>query len=311
MATTAMTTTTHTELAQFGEMSVQNIVDRKRKMQEVMDAVMIEGEHYGKIPGCGDKPSLFKAGAEVLATVFGLAPTFEVFETNYPSGHREYRITCTLTHIATGAKVGEGLGTCSTLESKYRWRNAQRKCPDCGKDTILKSKFGDGGWYCFDKKGGCGMKWPPGAKEIEAQELGRVENPDIADVYNTVLKIGKKRAQVDATLTATGASDVLTQDLEDLPPGSIDRAVEERREPKNANANGNGAPTQTKPAFDESALEDIALELIADINECKSPDAVRALAKRFTALPKGSRARAQAHEAYNKRIVDTEPGHAA
>jgi len=48
----------------------------------------------------------------------------------------------------------------------------------------------------------------------------RIENEDIADVYNTVLKIAKKRAHIDTTLTVTGAADLFTQDLidEDEPP---------------------------------------------------------------------------------------------
>ena len=41
----------------------------------------------------------------------------------------------------------------------------------------------------------------------------RIENEDIADVHNTVLKMAKKRAHVDATLTVTGAADLFTQDL--------------------------------------------------------------------------------------------------
>jgi hypothetical protein len=45
----------------------------------------------------------------------------------------------------------------------------------------------------------------------------KMENPDIADQYNTVLKMAKKRAHVDAILTATGASDIFTQDVEDMP----------------------------------------------------------------------------------------------
>lgn len=285
----------------FGEMSVQTIVDRKRKIVEVMNAVMKEGEHYGKIPGCGDKPSLYKAGAEVLATTFGLAPSFVVLERDLPNGHREYRITCTLRHIATGANVGEGVGICSTMESKYRWRNAQRKCPTCGKDTIIKGKaeYG-GGWLCFAKKGGCGGKWPEGSKEIEGQESGRVENPDIADTYNTVLKIAKKRAQVDCTLTSVGASDLLTQDLEDLPAGSVDFDSRAAQQPAN---------NDTKPKVanvDESALEAIALELIAEINDARTPAAVEALGPKCNhALPKGSRARASVLDAYNKRMVAT------
>ena len=43
----------------------------------------------------------------------------------------------------------------------------------------------------------------------------RVEFDNPADYYNTVLKMAKKRAHVDAILTATAASDCFTQDVED------------------------------------------------------------------------------------------------
>lgn len=287
----ALTVVEDRQLAQVGEMSVQAIIDRKRKIREVLEAVMTEGEHYGKIPGCGDKPSLFKAGAEVLATTFNLAPTFVVQETNFANGHREYRITCTLRHIATGAVLGEGLGICSTMESKYRWRNASRKCPNCGKDTIIKGKeeYG-GGWICFAKKGGCGTKWAAGAKEIEGQEAGRVENPDIADVFNTVLKIAKKRAQVDCTLTAVGASDILTQDLEDLPPGSVQR--EEPRE--------DTKPTSQQADEAENAYS--AIEMADDVATLKS------LIPMLSKL--GGDAKKEARRRYNIRLreLNNEPG---
>lgn len=211
-------------LDQLNEMSTQSLVDRKRKLVEVMNAVMKLDEHYGKIPGT-NKPTLLKAGAEVLATVFGLAPTFKITRTDMPGGHREYEITCTLTHIPTGATLGEGVGSCSTMESKYRWRKsfADRECPECGNKTgaLMRSKK-DPEWFCWTKKGGCGETFKLDDRRITDQQIGesKVENPDVADVYNTVLKMAKKRAQVDATLTAVGASDILTQDLEDLPEGS-------------------------------------------------------------------------------------------
>ena len=44
----------------------------------------------------------------------------------------------------------------------------------------------------------------------------KVEHDNPADHYNTVLKMAKKRALVDAVLTATAASDIFTQDLEDI-----------------------------------------------------------------------------------------------
>ena len=39
-------------------LGVQEILAQVHLIQEVMAKVMKEGEHYGKIPGCGDKPAL-------------------------------------------------------------------------------------------------------------------------------------------------------------------------------------------------------------------------------------------------------------
>jgi hypothetical protein len=51
--------------------------------------------------------------------------------------------------------------------------------------------------------------------EKKYRYVAGAERSDIADVYNTVLKMAKKRALVDATLTVTGAADLFTQDLID------------------------------------------------------------------------------------------------
>jgi hypothetical protein len=107
------------------------------------------------------------------------------------------------------------------METKYRYRSASRKCPVCGKETIIKGKaeFG-GGWLCFKKKGGCDARWSDGDEIIEKQETGKIENPDPADQWNTCLKMAKKRALIDACLTALGASTMFTQDIEDMETGN-------------------------------------------------------------------------------------------
>ena len=60
-------------------------------------------------------------------------------------------------------------------------------------------------------------------QNIEAEGLGncnskerKYKNQDAANVANTILKMAKKRALIDATLSATRASGVFTQDLEDI-----------------------------------------------------------------------------------------------
>ena len=198
------------------ELPVVAVREQVNKIQELMKSVMKEDVHYGVIPGT-PKPTLYKAGAEKLGFVFRMAPRFEITKTILENGHREYEIVGTLRHIETGAELAQGVGMCSTMESKYRWRESKKKCPRCGAEAIRRNKD-QPGWYCWAKKGGCGAQFPGDVPAIEKQKTGKVENPDIADVYNTVLKVAKKRCYVDMTITACAASDVLTQDIEDLSP---------------------------------------------------------------------------------------------
>ena len=200
----------------------QDIVATIRRIDEVMKAVMRKDEHYGVIPGTQGKPTLLKSGAEKLCETFRLAPLCPKEDQAVESlggDHRNYQLTVTLKHIVTGQVWSQGVGSCSTKESKYRWRRAGRTCPKCNvKDSIIKGKeeYG-GGWLCWTKKGGCGAKWADGTAEIESQKEEKIENTDPADVWNTCLKMAYKRAFVAATLSATAASDIFTQDVEDLP----------------------------------------------------------------------------------------------
>ncbi len=201
-------------------LSVDDVVAQVQAVQQVMSRVMKKDEHYGTIPGT-DKPTLLKPGAEKLSLMFRLAPSYDI-DRRENGEHREYETVCTLTHIESGRTIGQGVGICSTKESKYRYVNSERVCPQCNQPTIIKGKeeYG-GGWLCWKKRGGCGATFPEDAKEIAGQKVGKKERDDLADVYNTVLKMSKKRAHVDAVLTATAASDIFAQDLEDLPGDAI------------------------------------------------------------------------------------------
>ena len=196
---------------------------------DFIKSVLKEGTDYGKIPGAGDKPALFKPGAEKMMTFFSLAPVFEdvqtledwTGDTHAGEPFFYYRQRCKLYN---GPRlVATADGSCNSWEKKYRYRAGERKCPACGKPTIIKGKeeFG-GGWICFAKKGGCGSKFKAGDKAIEGQETGQVKNPDVAEQVNTILKMAQKRALVAATLIATNVSDYFTQDVEDYSYASAD-----------------------------------------------------------------------------------------
>lgn len=196
-----------------GEWSVAQIIDQKRKVVEIMNAVMKPDEHYGVIPGA-KKPSLWKPGAETLCLTFRLDPEYEVMKATEEPTLISFTVRCVLNHINTGNRIASGLGSCNSREEKYK-RQAQKVCPKCSKQTIFKSKNEGEGWFCWKKKDGCGATFKDGDKAIEGQSSGIA---DPADLHNTILKMACKRALIAAVLNGTAASDCFTQDLEDLPP---------------------------------------------------------------------------------------------
>lgn len=51
---------------------------------------------------------------------------------------------------------------------------------------------------------------------------------DPYSIINTILKMAKKRALVDAVLSATRSSDLFTQDIEDMEPGSLQATTDKK-----------------------------------------------------------------------------------
>lgn len=184
-------------------------------VQGAMRELLREGVDYASVPGI-PKPFLHKPGAEILRQVFssqfgGYYLNTQVIHSDLGNGHREY-VSRSDVLDAEGRTIVSGHGSCSTMESKYRWRAAERSCPRCGVvGALLKSKTA-AEYFCWAKKGGCGAKFGLDDPEIKNQQIGRVENPDIADQWNTCLKMAKKRSEVDAIISATCASGLFTQD---------------------------------------------------------------------------------------------------
>ena len=269
----------------LAEWSPSEVKAQLSSITALMSESMKEDEDYGIIPGC-KKPSLLKPGAEKLGLMFRLSPGYQITQTPMENGHREITIVCTLTHIPTGRVMGSGLGSCSTMETKFRWRQSERKCPACNGPHIIKGKaeYG-GGWICFTKKGGCGCKFLDGDKTIEGQEIGRKENEDIADQYNTVLKMAKKRAHVDAALTVTAASQIFTQDVEEMAqtvraePAKAAQPAAVPVQPEAAKWN-DWALKQVRRAETLEQLEKIVAELQAKGAQCWT-EAVKAEANRI------------------------------
>lgn len=188
------------------QLSVEGMRSHVAVIEDMTKAVMKEGMHYGKIPGCGDKPTLLLPGAQKLALAFQLSIEPEIEVHDMDNGHREYRCRCRLVSRSNGALIGIGVGNCNTMESKYRFRT-QVTGEEVPKDY----------WKHRDPELLGGKQFSP--KKVDGAWLicEKIDHDNPADYYNTCEKMAKKRAMVDGILTATGASDHFTQDIEDDP----------------------------------------------------------------------------------------------
>lgn len=204
--------------------ALEEETEQRRLLMQYVRQHMVEGTDFGVIPGTKNK-TLLKPGAEKLTDLFRCVPEYEMVERvedwDRPLIH--YLFRCRIVSRDTGSVVAEGFGSCNSRESKYRYRTADRKCPECGSPSIMKSKFPPKdaphlppGWYCFAKKGGCGANFAHDDDGIIGQVQGKAENPDVADAANTILKMAKKRSQVDAVISLARCSDMFTQDVEDF-----------------------------------------------------------------------------------------------
>jgi hypothetical protein len=187
--------------------SVEVMTGRIRKMLEIQQKVMKADKHYMVIPGCKEN-SLLQSGSQILSMAFNIGHDPEVEDLS-TDGEIRYRVRDRVFDRVTGLTITYGVGECSSNEEKYAWRK-------CGDEEYEAAEF--------DKRR---IKYYPNYSQKQVRT-----NP--ADVANTVLKMARKRANVNGTIEATAASEIFTQDIEDLPDGmDISR--------------GNPAPKSSKP----------------------------------------------------------------
>lgn len=263
-------------LAEIAPVSVKETLENKRIVQQVMESVMKKDVHFGIIPGC-KQPSLYKAGSEALLSTFHVSaePLVEEFVTRDTKGRVteiRYRVKCIGRHSPSDRIVGYGIGECSTGEDKYAWRRAvcieEYELAD---ETQRRVKWG---------------KWNGRTQKTEQVSVSP------SDMANTVLKMAKKRAQIDMTLTTLGCSDIFSQDLEDL-----DEALRDNVAQTSAAATPSALTTEwvgkASAAQTTEELEKIWLDGVKAINDAKDADASAAfkaaVTERGAALKAGTR----------------------
>jgi len=233
----------------------QEAVERSRTRSQIMGTmatqVMKLNIHFGAI-GTG-KPTLLKAGAEMLCTAFDFVPRFKALSIveDFERGLFFYRYECELYDKHTGLLVATGIGSCNSMETKYRFRWVKEDelplynlSPQNFKAHEIKNAtIGEWG-FAITKAETSGKYGKPkeywqrfneaiaNGTAIRSQKdtsrgksdfweipsvLYRIDNPDIFEQVNTFDKMAQKRALVAAVLIGANASEFYTQDLEDMP----------------------------------------------------------------------------------------------
>lgn len=170
---------------------VQRTMNKISAFQAVVQQALKREHDYGVIPGTL-KPTLLKPGGEKICMMLGVNPEYELMDhtQDYEKGFFAYTIKCTLKKGSRS--VAQGVGNCNSFEKRYRWINSDY-IPE-GIDPMLIRKF-------IDKYGRTKYKLP---------------HPNPCDLANTILKIAKKRAFIDAVLQVASLSEIFTQDIEDI-----------------------------------------------------------------------------------------------
>lgn len=193
---------------------VSETLKKVKSLQATLKNILVNNHDYGTIPGCGDKPTLLKPGAEKILMAMGLTSNYELIEHTEDfrdKGFFAYTVKCVL--LKNGIKITEGLGHANSKEKKWAKEFVYEKDLDLGADKeLLKKKK-------FNGNNGTFYKY-----EVDA---------DANSKANTILKMAKKRAQIDAVLTVASLSEIFTQDFDDLPveePPTTTETVEKVKE---------------------------------------------------------------------------------
>jgi len=216
--------------------SPKELVEAHKEAVGIIKDVLEDGRDYGTIPGTGDKATLLKPGAERLLTAFGAYADPMVVEQECDHDRvnsfelKKWEMAARPSDDVMEKMKAQGIG---------RWRKGQ-KSQWIWQEAVVEQ--GESiGLYRFVVKCNIvlrqtGTVIASGVGACSSLESKYIRSP--RDYENTVLKMAKKRAMVDAVLNAFGLSDRFTQDIEDI------GQTEPAEKPNNEQQNGAAKPKQ-------------------------------------------------------------------
>jgi len=160
-------------------------VARVKSEIELADALVVKvlepGIDYGLHPGTKSQ-ALKDPGAATIINAFNCYPKAEILFREVTDTKISYVIDVSLISREDSLVKCSGTGACTTMETKYGYR------------WVPDPEF-----YGYDR---AALK----KKVKDGQTRYRITNPDWSELENTILKMARKRAEVDAAMALPGVS---------------------------------------------------------------------------------------------------------
>lgn len=147
----------------------------------LVERVLLPGIDYGLHPGTNSQ-ALKDPGSNTVINAFGCYPKAEVLYREVTDVRISYVIDVSLVSRDDGQIKASGTGAASTMETKYGYRWVT-----------------DPEAYGYDRDA---LK----TRTRDSRETFRIVNPEWSELENTILKMARKRAEVDAAMALPGVS---------------------------------------------------------------------------------------------------------
>lgn len=227
--------------------TLASVIESQKERNELIQKSFIEKIHFGKIPGT-DKPTLYQNGAASVTGWYLCYPQYKILSEEHDPN-----------------RVNEYFG------NEWKWdQEAGRKVKQKSKTKQTSTGYHVYRIECQIVHRGTGQIVGTGVGACATSEEKYISRPN--DLENTILKMAKKRAFVDAALITFSLGELFTQDVEDLPEDFLNYGSD-RQEPKGQpqpkkqapkqQAQPKAAPPKEEPAEEEETDFDIT-RLMAD-----------------------------------------------
>lgn len=177
-------------------------VGEARRQRALIESVIREfkrGIDYGRLPQAA-QDSLWGPGAAAIIAAFdAYAGERRILSLREGEDRISALIEAPIVSRATGRVIASGIGAASSLEARYKYRwltRAEAGEMGFGEERLstFKARRGDGGHLQY-----------------------RTPNPEYWELLNAVVKMGSKRAEVDAAESLPGVASVLRQLFNNAP----------------------------------------------------------------------------------------------